>query len=202
MRLPKLIPVMEGYGEVNALALLLRRLLHEKFARYDINIGSGPEGTVRASGRGQLEKDLARSLRYARRKPDCAGILVLIDADTDCPLDLAENLRRQCDASGVNVPVEIVCAKEEYKVWFLASIDTVRIHANISSDRSPVTPVEEISSPKSWLTRNMPAGHSYKPTVHQEDLTACIDLQIAYEKSRSFRRLCHALEELVAAITP
>ena len=200
MRLPKLIPVMEGHGEVEALSFLMRRVVQDRFMRYDVNIGSGPRGTVRAPGRGQLEKDLGKYLRHAIRKPDCAGILVLMDADKDCPLGLVEKLRQQCTNSGVNVPVEVVCAKEEYEVWFLASIDTIRSQANIPADRTPALAVEEQSSPKAWLSHNMPFGRAYKPTLHQEQFTAHIDLQLAYDESRSFRRLCHALEQLMDAV--
>ena len=200
--MPKLIPVMEGHGEVEALSFLMRRVLQDRFVRYDVNIGSGPRGSVRAPGRGQLEKDLGKYLRHAKGKPDCAGILVLIDADKDCPLELAEKLRSQCGDSGVNVPVEIVCAKEEYEVWFLASIDTIRSQAIIPTNSMPENLVETQSSPKSWLTHNMPLGKAYKPTLHQEPFTAHINLQMAYDNSRSFRRLCHALEQLLDAIAP
>ena len=202
MRIPKLIPVMEGHGEVKALSLLMRRLLQERLVRYDISIGSGPAGTVRAPGRGRLQKDLGKYLGHAINKPDCAGILVLIDADKDCPLNLAGELRGQYESSRVNVPVEIVCAKEEYEVWFLASIDSIRGRASIPADSVLDNTVESQSSPKSWLTHSMPPGRAYKPTLHQELLTAHIDLQMAYDNSRSFRRMCHALEQLADAISP
>jgi hypothetical protein len=43
-------------------------------------------------------------------------------------------------------------------------------------------------------------GRSYKPTEDQADLTYYIDLKLVQSKSRSFRRLCHAVEELIEAV--
>ena len=168
--------------------------------RSDAVIGDGPNGTVRAAGRFQLEAELGKFLQYAQRKPDCAGILVLVDADSDCPLHLAQQLRERCEANGILVPVEIVCAKHEYETWFLASLSTIREVAGISSDVLAPSPVESQGSPKGWIGRQMPSGRSYKPTIHQLLFSNLVDLELAYKNSRSFRRLCHALEQLLNRI--
>ena len=197
---PTVIPVMEGDGDATALPLLLQRILYERLGRFDTQIGQGPQGRVNAKNRPQLETQLGKYLLHAQRKPDCSGILVLIDADDDCPLGLAQTLRKQQEASGVTTPVEIVCAKHEYETWFLASLRTIRGRAGIYRDAQPASPVEAQGSPKGWLTRHMPKGRAYKPTAHQLSFTNLIDLQLAYDNSRSFRRLCHALEQLLDAI--
>ena len=60
--------------------------------------------------------------------------------------------------------------------------------------------VETVGNPKKWLSDQMPHGSIYKETTHQVSLSKEIDLDIAREKSRSFRRPCQALEQLVAGI--
>ena len=59
-------------------------------------------------------------------------------------------------------------------------------------------PVEVQGNPKGWISRKMPRDRSYKPTSHQLALTELVDLELAHTNSRSFRRLCHALELLAA----
>ena len=60
--------------------------------------------------------------------------------------------------------------------------------------------VEDIRGAKEWISRRMPSGRRYKETSDQENLTPYIDFDLAHFRSRSFRRLCHAVEELVDAI--
>ena len=51
---------------------------------------------------------------------------------------------------------------------------------------------------KGWLRHQMPR-RKYSPTTHQRRFTSLIDLELAYENSRSFRRLYHAIEQLLEA---
>ncbi len=46
----------------------------------------------------------------------------------------------------------------------------------------------------------MPRDRTYKPTQDQEKLTYYISLDLVHDRSRYFRRLCHAMEELVEAL--
>jgi predicted nuclease with TOPRIM domain len=86
MSSPVLVPIVEGHSEVESIPVLLRRLLSEK-SRYDIKIARplrvGRYKVVRA---GEFE----RAIELARRRPEgCDAILLLLDADDDCPKDLA-----------------------------------------------------------------------------------------------------------------
>ncbi|MDX2139335.1 MAG: hypothetical protein SF123_14720 [Chloroflexota bacterium] len=59
---------------------------------------------------------------------------------------------------------------------------------------------EQECSAKGWLSRQMPVGRTYKETQDQEKMTALIDLTATTKASRSFRRLCHAVEQLLIAV--
>lgn len=176
--------------------ILLRRLLHERHQRYDVDIAR-PKN---AHGSGKLIRDLEKFLSYAALTPGCGSILVLIDADERCPKEFADSLASRSEALALDKPAAIVCAKCEYETWFLASLDTIRGRAAISDTASFRGEVESLRGVKEWLNDQMPADRTYKETVDQPSLTPFIDLSLAHANSRSFRRLCHGVEQLLAAM--
>ena len=197
-----IVPVVEGDGDVAALPGLLGRILLEMYNRSGVSVAQGKTMVVNANGRSTLENRLEKFIQYARYKPNCGAILVLLDTDGDCPVDLAEGLSQRCEQLGLACPVEIVCAHREYESWFLASMDTIKGQRGISDAAALAQEAEDIHNPKQWLTDQMPPGQAYKETTHQAPLTQHIDLGMAHNNSRSFRRLCHALELLLNHTDP
>ena len=197
-----IVPVVEGPGDVAALPELLGRILRERFNRPDVIVAQGKSGVVTTNGRQKLESKLENFLRHAQNKPECDAILVLLDADDDCPVELAQRLLQCCEQIGLNRPVQIVCAHRSYESWFLASLDTIKGQRGISDTAVLSQDAEDVSNPKQWLTDQMPTGQAYKETIHQASLSRSIDIGEAHKNSRSFRRLCHALEQLLARVYP
>ena len=99
----------------------------------------------------------------------------------------------------LHCPVAIVFAHREYEAWFLASMETIARGSGNSFGPDLVYEgdVETRRGVKEWLTHQMPPRQIYKPTLHQAGFTALIDIELAQQRSRSFRRLCHAVEEIV-----
>ena len=199
--MPTIVPVVEGAGDVAALPGLLGRILWEMYDRTDIIVAQGRSGVVNANGRQNLERNLEKFLGHAQNKPECDAILVLLDADDDCPIDLAQGLLERGKQLGLTSPVEIVCAHRSYESWFLASLDTIKGQRGIGDTAVLSQASEDVSSPKQWLTDQMPPGQAYKETIHQASLSRSIDIVEAHKNSRSFRRLCHALEQLLAPLS-
>jgi hypothetical protein len=85
--------------------------------------------------------------------------------------------------------VMVVCAKREYEAWFLASLPS--IHAGQVYPDDP----ESIRGAKEWLQRKF----GYREVREQSRYTQALDVALAKARSRSFRRLCDAFEELIAA---
>ena len=196
-----IVPIVEGPGDAEALPLMVRRILYERLERYDVQVASGRQNVVTAGGRGQLKVNIEKFVRHAQRKPGCDSILVLIDTDDECcPVELAEELRSRAGSAGVTRPLQVVCAHHAYEAWFLASIDTIRDYLDLIPQATLMAAPKNQHSPKGWLSANMQNGRSYKPTSHQLALSQRVDLASAYDKSRSFRRLCHAVEQLAAQI--
>ena len=206
----KIVPIVEGPGEMDAVPNLLQRLLHSR-QRYDVFVTppKNAHGLGNLTGAGEGDKaGLERFLRYAATEPGVVGILVLADADTDCTLKVANSLVGRARELGLNVPVAVVAAKIKYESWLLASIETIRgqqltdaagcTRPGIAPDAPPVENVEDGPEPKGWLTQYMPSGYAYKETSDQLPLTRLMSFDAVRPRSRSFRALEEALDFLLA----
>jgi len=193
---PKLVPIVEGDGEVPAIPALLRKLL-QAITRYDIQIAR-PKN---ANGRGNLTKKggLERFVQYAWKEPDCGAILVLLDSEGECPQDIAKDFSQRIIAMGVIFPVVIVIAHRMYEAWFLASIATIAGHLDLPDGLQPPEDPEEVGNPKAWMNKNFPSGRTYKETLDQEAMTHLMDIALA-GSTRSFQRLQHAIDQALLAI--
>ena len=200
--MPVIVPVVEGDGEAEALPVLIRRVLGERLHQYGLSVGH-PKN---AHGKDRLVRDLEKYVQYALMIPGSAGVLVLLDADGDCARDLAVGLAERIRALGLSKPVAIACATQEYEGWFLASLESIRGRPikgrpGLSEAAHCDGSTETVADAKALLTRFMPSGRAYKETTDQAPLTAYLDLSLVYERSRSFRRLCHAVEELFNSVS-
>ena len=188
-------PIVEGQGDEAALPLLLRRLRDEAQA-WGLEVGR-PHRKRRTQ---LVKKDsLQSAVRVAGLREDCAGILVLFDADDDCPKELAPILEEWAREAAGGKPCAVVMANREYEAWFLASIEALRGRAAILPDAVSHHDPEAPRDAKGELERRMPRSASYSPTVDQAPLTAHLDLELAYRRCRSFRKLVSAFGALAAA---
>ncbi len=182
-----IVPIVEGHGEVDALPILIRKILGERLNRYDLRIAK----PVNAKGKDTLRSRIDRFVSLALGD-DAA--LVLFDADEDCALELVRDICASCNGINARIPIAVVCAVREYESWFLASLETVVDGGACFAGDPDVVP-----NPKDRLRRALP-DERYRETAHQAGLTARIDIEAGSANSRSFRRLCHAVEELASAI--
>jgi hypothetical protein len=195
-----IVPIVEGDGEVDAVPNLLYKLLHRHDC-FDFHVAR-PKN---AHGRGNLTAPggVERFVLLALLEPHCEGVLVLLDADEDCAYTLANGLARRIAALTPQKPVVIIAAKCEYESWFLASLPTIagillegrpglKTELTYPDDR-----IEFLVGVKGWLSRNFQSGRIYKETLDQLPMTRLIDLNLALPKSRSLRRLEHAVVQLM-----
>ena len=83
-------PIVEGYGEVEAVPVLLRRLV---VAANAYPLGVNPP--IRRPRTDLVSEDgVRRAVRLARKQPDCAAILIMVDSDDDCPKTFAPRIQR------------------------------------------------------------------------------------------------------------
>ncbi len=191
--------VCEGDGDGPALRALLP----------GIPTGRGqpfvPVRVVPARGRGNLIAGggVERFFRYVAS--GCDAVLIVLDSDEDCPVDLARELAQRVRALQASVPVAIVAANAAFEAWFLADLESiagkrVKSRVLIPSPGDTSNDPDSIRNPKMELTALTAQGTTYKETTDQPSLASMIDPEVVSRRSRSFRRLLGALRDLEAAV--
>lgn len=164
--------VVEGHGDPESVAILIRRVAaQERLAVPNpIRHSRVPRTTLVRAG------EFERVLEFARIRTGPAGrVLVLIDADDDCPRDLAQSLLDRAGAR-TDLDVSVVIANREFESWFLAGAASLRGKRGLAEDLTRPADPESIRGAKEWLSGHMVGGHPYSPPVDQPALTAVVDL--------------------------
>ena len=192
--------VVEGHGDKPAVRILANRML-DSMGHWGIRV----RRVENTRGKPRLIRRFENFVKYALYDEDCRAVLVVVDANNDCPVELAKQLSARAVAMGLQTPIAIVVPNREFEAWFIAALDEspdnpVRSRLQLTPGaRCPDNP-DAIRNPKGWLQGNMARPRSYTETKDQPALAATVSLALVSERSRSFRRLQHALEELLAAI--
>lgn len=185
--------VVEGHGEVDSARILLRRCA----LQWNPAIGFDAPRSVRIP-RGTLLKDgeLERGVQLASYNAEGGGVIVLIDADDDCPATLGPRLLAR--ARRVNQHSSVVLAKSEFEAWFLAAAGSLAGQRGLRPDLIPPPAPEDIRDAKGWLTRSMRNPHGrYSETLDQPALTALFDLQAASDHCSSFNKFSRDINGLL-----
>ncbi len=177
--------IVEGKGETLAVPVLLRRIAGVVAPGLHLRI------TVLRRGRQQVVKRpyFEDAIDFVAGRVAPAGlVLVLLDADADCPAELGPRLARRAARARPDRTTRVVLAKAEYEAWFLAAAESLAgrqgLRANMSSPADP----ESIRDAKGWLSRHQASEGAYRPALHQASLTAAFDMAAARSAS-SFDKL-------------
>lgn len=193
-----IIPLVEGPGDEGAVPVLLRRIIQ---AHYPDSMGVAIGHPMVAGGNTGLITHYERFLEYKRAGTSgCGGVLVLLDADEDCPKDLACELAGRALACNLPYPLAVVVARCEYEAWLLASASEMEDRLPRADRVKVPADLEGVRNPKSLLTEMMGPGRAYKETIDQARLSAKLNLSLAEENCRSFRRLLSAMGFLLQAV--
>lgn len=143
------------------------------------------------------EGELERAVELAARQAGADGrILILLDADRDCPKDRGPEILRRATTARQDRMIRVVLAKVEYEAWFLAAADSIACHRGLAPATTAPAEPESIADPKRWLNNHMPAGRSYRETLDQPALTAVFDLSAA-RRAASFDKMWRDLVSLL-----
>lgn len=180
--------IVEGDGEVSALPVLLRRLA----AEWDPATMADPLQPIRVRRDKFLnkEEEFRRQLLLAAAKSgDNGWILILLDADDDCPASLGQEIYDRAQQHVPHRRLSVVLANREFEAWFIAAAES--LHGTRGFCMAPDEQVEaEIPrNAKGWMNEHMQGG-TYREILDQPAFAARIDLQQAFDNSRSFRKLC------------
>jgi hypothetical protein len=181
-----ILPIVEGHGEEPAVPILIRRII----AHYAPDVYVHVERPIRWKRTGLIQQGgVERVVELAARQTTPAdGILILLDADDDCPREIAEQLLARARAARPDRTISVVAANREYEAWFLAAARSLRGKRGLADDLEPPADPESIRDAKGWLASRTTQGFSYKPTIDQPALTDLFDLEQA-SAARSFRKI-------------
>jgi hypothetical protein len=149
-----------------------------------------PKQTLQKAG------ELERALDLAIQKCEGPyGILVLLDADEDCPREIGEQLLRRAAAARPNANVQVVLAKREYEAWFLGAVESLlpenrKLGIDFNSQEA-----ESVHGAKEKLAEILHIF--YSETVDQSALSSVFDLSQARANCSSFDKLWRAVEALL-----
>jgi hypothetical protein len=186
----RLLPIVEGAGEVEAMPILLRRLLTERHGIYDVQVLR----PYRYGELGKMSKNFARNVLVAAKEN--APILWTADCDDGCPITWVNHFEQNIPA-GFPVPIRFALFVREYESMFLAEHNCLITKLALDPATPSLPNPETYRDAKGEITRMMPPGTAYKEMVNQPSLSAAIDLAAAIANSRSLRHLDSALLSLV-----
>lgn len=199
MTMNRLLVIVEGEGDMKAVPLLVRKVLelHELF---DVTV-------LHPQRRGELPKVLANFENWYRvALKERASILWVVDYDCDdctCVARHSDQLRQRASAIFQGWPFEVCLMNKEFETLFLADPKATRsVLRKIPEDIAFPSDPESIRGAKEWLSKAMPNGFAYKPTVHQDKIAAALNLDHLRETSPSFAHLERALIKLAALPMP
>lgn len=187
--------IVEGEGELKSVPILIHRI--KEIVAPGILLRT--PNPIRVS-RSLVVKpnEFEKYLNIAAQKAGRDGrILVLLDADDDCPRKLAADLRERVHASHSDRVVSVVLAKSEFESWFIASVESIAGKFSIQSDcKCPSNP-ERIRNAKGWLSRHMVQNAHYRPLAHQSKMSREFNMDIARKQSPSFDKFWRDIEALL-----
>ncbi len=182
--------IVEGHGDVEGVPALVRN----HFARVGIFAQVLKPMRVPRTKVAPRFNDVENAVRFLALK-EAERILLVMDADDDCPVELSENLAaRMGKVSGSSTTVAAVMACREFEGWFLAGLESLRGSRGIPMDASFGGDCEKIRGAKEVLTALMPSGISYSETVDQPALASVLDTQTARSRSRSLDKFLRTIE--------
>lgn len=200
MTIRSIVPIVEGQAEVDSVPVLLRRLLG-RAQRYDVDVAR-PFRVKRNQVARREGNALERAVSLATRdRPNPVCVLVLLDADDDCPAEVAPRLLTRCgEATGL--PVAVVLASKEFEGWFLGVKDSLRGVRGIRDDATPPADPEQIRGAKERLSRNMVGDRRYNEVDDQPAFADKMDIDLARKRCPSFDKLVRDFEGLLQQVPP
>lgn len=189
--------VVEGEGEVAALPKVLQRIAHElqvwglrtpkphRVPRSNLLLPGGIENAV------QQEAIQVRG---------GGGVLVLLDADKDCPAECGPALLERARKARPDVPVAVVLPKPEFEAWYRAAAGSLAGKAGfadgVTCSQDPEGPPRDA---KGWLSAHRSKADPYSPVPDQAALASLFDLSMARASAPSFDKLYRDVAWLLGA---
>lgn len=193
-----IVCIIEGDGEVRAVPLLLRRLAE---ARGIHDLVVPPPIRVHRDQFLRRSEEFERKLLLAVAKAQGGAVVVLLDADDDCPVILARDIEERARPFLHGATLQVVIPNREYEAWLLAAAESLAGKRGLREDIVPPPQPDDIRNCKGWLSERIPGGR-YHEVSDQPALTALFDVELASGRSRSLRKMITTFESAIAVGGP
>lgn len=131
--------------------------------------------------------------------PSRGGVLVLFDADDDCPVHLVHRLLAPAQEVRKDKSISLVVANREFEAWFLAASASLAGKCGLPADFAWPTKPETKRDAKGVISDALKraSGRPYSQSVDQPKLAATFDMGIARENAPSFDKFWREISKLV-----
>lgn len=180
--------IVEGDGEVAALPVLLRRLAAE-WSPGAIVQALQPIRVRRDKFLNKDEEFRRQLLLAAAKSGEDGWVLIVLDADDDCPATLGSQIYQRAQQYIPHRRLSVVLANREFEAWFIAAAPSLQGFRGFGLVNGETVQAEIPRNAKGWIKERMQGG-AYSEILDPPAFAARIDLQQAYDNSRSFRKLC------------
>lgn len=199
-----IFPIVEGHGDERALPVLIRHLLGTKFGFYQCEVLHPyrlPKGKMKQADEwaGVIGLACERLKERTTDQEDAALILVVCDADDDCPVDLKNLVDGFVDIHDVNISFEFVAPQPEYETWLLASAASFVGHPDCIDNAPHIPDLLGIRNAKGYFEQYiLKPGRFYSETVDQAKFSSLINFGLSPESNcRSLRRFIDIFQRIV-----
>ena len=177
-------PIIEGQGDQASIRIVIDRVMSDtgNFLRVERPFRVKRNKVIKPN-------ELERSIDFAlSTRPNTRAVLLLLDADDDCPKELGAELKARGQAHiGSRGYFGVVLANREFEAWFLADLEGLSAGIDGAPFVAPPDGAESARGVKDRLCEAL--GRPYRPTADQAAFASRFDLRRAAERCRSFRKL-------------
>lgn len=199
-----LVPIVEGHTEAACVERLLHRVWNELLcatdrlqvlpaSRGNRNALIDPEHPTFAA---KIEEAFAKLAQRLSRDPSGQGmLLLLLDAEADCPAELAPRLLETATKVRSDACIACVMPKRMLENWIVAGASSLA-GTNDLPEQLPTRSKFEDHSGASWLDDQLRAknkARKYKKPVDAKEFIHRMALQECHDNAPSFRKLCRDL---------
>jgi len=187
-----ILPIIEGHSEVDAIPVLIRRLLMDLDAP---DVQCLKPWRIKRDQVVNGESVLRDKIRAALMDRENVGaIVVLLDAEDDCPMELVRMLKKRCKVLQNIPPLSIIIAKRKLECWFLGAKESIQGVRGIRVDVT--TPMNPESLGIGRLEKNMKEGYFYHKVDDSPAFAARLDIKTARKNCPSFDKFVREIKRL------
>ncbi len=203
-------PIVEGHTEVGCVAGLLGRVWTELLGYSEpLHVLQPSRGNrdalidlLSSSLAVKVNEAFANLTKRVRRDPAGRGLLLLLlDAENDCPKDMAPRLLEAARKARSDASIACVLAKKMLENWIVAGASTL---AGVNGLPDPLPPRSQFEDRSGvvWIVKQLQAqdrARTYKKTVDAKVFVQSLHLAECRQNSPSFDKLCRELERWSAS---